>query len=162
MTEILGTGCSTLRLARSEGIQLVDLTGDFCVSAFWCIRTCRRFFDTQRPAGLAALQPFSPWTSRILLMVSLPSLRYSWHRTYAHCTGAHCPGLLHGTEPILSEPHSRCPRRPLGREGLVIVALRQLHRQPTGVPLCAVTALLGSGALRARRGAKDTRSEEER
>ena len=29
MTEILGTGCSTLRLARSEGIQLVDLTGVF-------------------------------------------------------------------------------------------------------------------------------------
>ena len=25
--EILGTGCSTLRLAYSEGIQLVDLTG---------------------------------------------------------------------------------------------------------------------------------------
>ena len=29
MTEILGTGCSTLELARSEGIQLVDLTGVF-------------------------------------------------------------------------------------------------------------------------------------
>jgi len=26
VTEILGTGCSTLRLARSEGIQFVDLT----------------------------------------------------------------------------------------------------------------------------------------
>ena len=31
VTEILGTGCSTLRLARSEGIQLVDLTGVFGV-----------------------------------------------------------------------------------------------------------------------------------
>jgi len=29
VTEMLGTGCSTLELARSEGIQLVDLTGVF-------------------------------------------------------------------------------------------------------------------------------------
>ncbi len=27
-------------------------------------------------------------------------------------------------------PHIRSPRRPLGREGLVILALRKLHRQP--------------------------------
>jgi hypothetical protein len=30
VTEILGTDCSTLRLACSEGIRLVDLTGGYC------------------------------------------------------------------------------------------------------------------------------------
>ena len=30
VTEILGMGCSTLRLACSEGIQRVDLTGGYC------------------------------------------------------------------------------------------------------------------------------------
>src|SRR5262245_20241224 len=30
VTEMLGTGCSTLRLARSEDIQLVALTGGYC------------------------------------------------------------------------------------------------------------------------------------
>src|SRR5215813_7010952 len=38
---------------------------------------------------------------------------------------------------------------PSGERGLVILALRKLHRQPTGVPLYAVTALLGSCALSA-------------
>ncbi len=94
-------------------------------------------------------------------MVSLPLLRYPWNRTYANCTGANCTGLPHVTEPILSEPHGRCTRRPAGERGLVILALRKLHRQPTGVPLYAVTARLGSCALRVRRGAQDTRSEEE-
>jgi hypothetical protein len=65
-------------------------TGDFFVPAFWRIRTCRMFFDTQRTAGFAALQPFSPGTSRIYLMVCFPSLLYPWHRTDAHYTCVNC------------------------------------------------------------------------
>ena len=34
MTEILGTGCSTLRLSCSEGIQRVDLTGIYSCTFF--------------------------------------------------------------------------------------------------------------------------------
>ena len=36
-------------------------------------------------AGLPALQPFSPYTSRVYLMVDLPSLVYLWNFNYAHC-----------------------------------------------------------------------------
>jgi hypothetical protein len=43
------------------------------------------FFDTQRPGGLPILQAFSSCTSRIHLMVGLPSLRYPWNLTYANC-----------------------------------------------------------------------------
>src|SRR5262245_14282832 len=73
-----------------KGIQPVQQTGNFFVPAFWRIRTCRMFFDTPRTAGFAALQPFSPCTSRIFLMVCFPSLLYTWYRTYANCTCVNC------------------------------------------------------------------------
>jgi len=71
-------------------------------------------------------------------MVCLPSLLYPWTHT-----DATCPRLPHSTQPLLSERHGCGPRRPLGREGLVSVALRPLPRQPACVRLWPVTAPLG-------------------
>jgi len=94
-------------------------------------------------------------------MVCLPALRYPWHHTDAHCPCMNCVCLPHSTKPLLSERHGSGPRRPLGREGLVSLALRTLPRQPSCVRLWPITALLGRGVPRPRRGVRDSHREEE-
>src|SRR5262245_54660818 len=40
VAEMLGTGCSTRKLAHSEGTQRVDLTGGYCWSTPQCPKWC--------------------------------------------------------------------------------------------------------------------------
>jgi hypothetical protein len=87
VTEILGMGCSTLRLACSEGIQLVDLTGVLwrlcCMSGLlgparlWCFWPYSAPFCA--PNQVISSIAWSPSTKRVTVSFALSPLVDLWY-----------------------------------------------------------------------------------